>query len=69
MKRLVLIVPDTITHSISSFSMTCSQKIPVTGQCMIQALELDAYDENYFFPEGSVRVESIEDSTGSASQD
>jgi len=61
MKRLVIIVPDTITRSVSNFKEIHRQAIPVTGQSIINALVYDAYDENYFFPPGSVQVKSIDD--------
>ena len=61
MKRLVITVPDTITHSVSNFKEIHSQELSVTDQRIIKALELDRYDENFFFKEGSVRVLSVED--------
>jgi hypothetical protein len=61
MKRLVLIVPDTIMHSVSNIKEIHRQELPVTVQHIIKALELDVYDENFFFLEGSVHVISVED--------
>ena len=60
MKRIVLIVPDKINHSHSTFKTDRAREKPVTRQLIIKALELDEYDETMYFPKGSVKVESIE---------
>jgi len=61
MKRIIIIVPDKINHSLRTFQTNHTKEKPVTKQLITRALELDDYDENLYFPKGAVTVASIED--------
>ena len=59
MKRITMIVPDSINFSLSTFETHETTEKPVTKEIIIKALETAEYDEHYSFPEGSVKIESI----------
>jgi len=60
MKRIVLIVPDKIIHVVGTSRNSQSEEIDVNRENITRALEMNAYHENLYFPNGSVKCESVE---------
>lgn len=61
MKKITIIVPDKIKHSIRTFDTNRVEENIVTKQIIIKALQIDEYDENLYFPKGTVKILAIED--------
>ena len=61
MKRVTVIVPDKIIQVTGGSKRSNSQKIGVNEHNIIDALEMNDYHNNCYFPRGSVRVVSIEE--------
>ena len=61
MKKITIIVPDKIKHSMRTFEKNRTTENVVTKQIIIKALEIDEYDENLYFPKGTVKIVAIED--------
>ena len=61
MKIITLIVPNKIVHALGTRTSSKSMGIEVNQEIIIKALECNDYHESYYFPKGSVRVESIEE--------
>ncbi len=59
MKKVTLIVPDEIIHVIGTTSSSRQKKIMTDRKNIVQALETNDYHDNYYFPIGSVKVESV----------
>ncbi len=64
MKRIVLIVPDTIIKVLGTSSTSHFKEIDVDRKSIIDALESNDYHETYFFGKNMVKVISIEDVNG-----
>ncbi len=59
MKRITLIVPDTITRTIITAKDSYSEDLAVDQQIIIKALVNSEFNIHFHFPKGSVRVETV----------
>ena len=59
MKKITLIVPDTITRTIITAKDSYTEEIELNERTFIRALINNEYGITYRFAEGSVKVESI----------
>ena len=61
MKKVTIIVPDKILYVLGTSISSETKKVETNHERIIEALEANDYHVNYYFPGGSVRVESVED--------
>ncbi|MBI2891708.1 MAG: hypothetical protein HYY13_13110 [Nitrospirae bacterium] len=61
MKRVTILVPDTIRLTQGGFRSSRTCDVPVSGEAITNALEIVDYHEQYSFAQGSVFVEQIEE--------
>jgi hypothetical protein len=64
MKRITITVPDHVLRTLSTFTTSKTSHVETTPENFIKALECTEYDEHYYYPPGSVTVESIVDIDG-----
>jgi len=61
MKRVTILVPDTMARISGGSDWSQTSEIEVTAYAIRQSLELNEYHNRYRFEEGAVQVVSIED--------
>ncbi len=60
MKRITLLVPDKIIHISGTSRSSHSERIEVTRDNIVKALETNDYQINYYFEQGAVTVAEFE---------
>lgn len=61
MKKVTIIVPDKILYVLGTSISSETKEVETNHERIIEALESNDYHVNYYFPGGTVEVESIED--------
>ena len=61
MKKVTLILPDKLIHTLGSSISSIQSKIDVTPENLLMALTYDDYHESFKFNKKDVSVVSIED--------
>ena len=61
MKKVTIIVPDKILYVLGTSISSETKEVETNRESITEALEANDYHVNYYFPGGSVRIESVED--------
>jgi len=61
MKRVTIIVPDKILYVSGTSISSETKEVETSRENITEALESNDYHVNYYFPSGTVKVESVED--------
>lgn len=61
MKKVTIVIPEKILHVSGTNISSETKEVETTRENITEALEANDYHVNYYFPGGTVKVESVED--------